>query len=159
QEDLGVTTTSFVPSDAARSGALFPINPIMSPYLRLFPAMNAGETSAAQGIGIFTYEFNQPTRENFYQGRVDYTVSDKDSFFARYTPDGADQTIPASFPDYATDSVSRNQFFTAEYKRIVTPALLNTSRFSHSRLRFEQLPNFPSAPDLAFIAGQDQMGV
>src|SRR5262245_31326989 len=109
QEDLGVTTTSFVPSDAARSGALFPINPIMSPYLRLFPAMNAGETSAAQGIGIFTYEFNQPTRENFYQGRVDYTVSDKDSFFARYTSDGADQTITASFPDYATDSVSRNQ--------------------------------------------------
>jgi len=159
QEDLGVTTTSFVPSDAARSGALFPINPIMSPYLRLFPAMNAGETSAAQGIGIFTYEFNQPTRENFYQGRVDYTVSDKDSFFARYTSDGADQTITASFPDYATDSVSRNQFFTAEYKRIVTPALLNTSRFSHSRLRFEQLPNFPSVPDLAFIAGQDQMGV
>ena len=159
QEDLGVTTTSFVPSDAARSGALFPINPIMTPYLRLFPAMNAGETSAAQGIGTFAYEFNQPTRENFYQGRVDYMVNDKDSLFARYTSDGADQTITASFPDYATDSVSSNQFFTAEYKRILTPALLNTARFSHSRLRFEQLPNFPSVPDLAFIAGQDQMGV
>ena len=159
QEDLGVTTTSFVPSDAARSGALFPINPIMQPYLRLFPAMNAGEASAAQGIGTFAYELNQPTRENFYQGRVDYTLTDKDSLFARYTYDAADQTVTASFPDYATDSVSRNQFFTAEYKRIVTPALLNTARFSHSRLRFEQLPNFPSVPDLAFIAGQDQMGL
>jgi carboxypeptidase family protein/TonB-dependent receptor-like protein len=159
QEDLGVTTTSFVPSDAARSGALFPINSIVLPYLRLFPAMNGGETSAAQGIGIFSYEFNQPTRENFYQGRLDQSLSDKDSLFVRYTYDGADQTVTASFPDYATDSVSRNQFFTAEYKRIITPALLNTARFSHSRLRFEQLPNFPSAPDLAFIAGQDQMGV
>jgi carboxypeptidase family protein/TonB-dependent receptor-like protein len=159
QEDLGVTTTSFVPSDAARSGTLFPISPIMTPYLRLFPAMNAGEASAAQGIGVFAYEFNQPTRENFYQGRLDYTLNDKDSFFARFTSDSADQTVTASFPDYATDSVSRNQFFTAEYKRIVTPALLNTARFSHSRLRFEQLPNFPSVPDLAFIAGQDQMGV
>src|SRR5438093_5702249 len=158
-EDLGITTTAFVPNDAARSGALFPIDPIMAPYLKLFPAMNAGEASAAQGIGIFTYELNQPTREIFYQGRLDYTLSDRASLFARYTFDGADQTVSAGFPDYATNSVSRNQFFTAEHKRIVTPALLNTARFSHSRLRFEQLPDFPSLPDLAFIAGQDMMGV
>src|SRR3989442_13550479 len=50
-------------------------------------------------------------------------------------------------------------FVTIEHKRIMTPGLLNTARFSHSRLRFEQLPNFPSVPDLAFIAGQDPMGV
>jgi hypothetical protein len=159
QEDLGITSTTFVPNEAARSGALFPINPIMAPYLTLFPAPNAGDTSAAQGIGIFTYELNQPTRENFYQGRVDYTLNDTNSIFARYTYDGANQTVTAGFPDYATDSVSRNQFFTSEYKRIVTAALLNTARFSHSRLRFEQLPHFPSAPDLAFIAGQNHMGV
>jgi hypothetical protein len=159
QEDLGITSTAFVPSDAARSGALFPINPIMAPYLRLFPAANAGNAGSAPDVGIFTYELNQPTRENFFQGRLDYTLSDKDSLFARFTHDGADQTLSAGFPDYATDSVSRNQFFTTEYKRIVTPAVLNTARFSHSRLRFEQLPAFPSVPDLAFIAGQDQLGV
>src|SRR6185295_6484954 len=158
-EDLGITTTAFVPNDAARSGALYPINPIMAPYVKLFPAPNAGNAGAAPDIGIFTYELNQPTRENFFQGRLDYTLSDKDSLFARFTHDGADQTVTAGFPDYATDSVSRNQFFTTEYKRIVTSAVLNTARFSHSRLRFEQLPAFPSVPDLAFIAGQDQMGV
>src|SRR5947207_785409 len=159
QEDLGITNTAFVPDDAAGSGAFAPIAPASVPYLKLFPAANAGEASAAQGIGIFTYELNQPTREQFYQGRFDYTVSDRDSLFARYPFDAADQTVSAGFPDYATDSVSRNQFFTAEHKRIVTPALLNTARFSHSRLRFEQLPDFPSLPDLAFIAGQDQIGV
>jgi hypothetical protein len=159
QEDLGITTTAFVPSDAARSGALFPVNPVMAPYLKLFPAANAGNAGTAQDIGVFTYELNQPTRENFLQGRLDYRLSDTDSLFARFTHDGADQTVSAGFPDYATDSVSRNQFFTTEYKRIVTPAILNTARFSHSRLRFEQLPDLPSAPELAFIAGQDQMGV
>jgi hypothetical protein len=159
QEDLGVTTTAFVPTDAARSGALFPINPIMTPYVNLFPRANAGDASAAQGIGIFTYTFNQPTRENFYQSRLDYAMSEKDSLFARYTYDAADQTVTAGFPDYATDSVSKNLFFTTEYKRILSPALLTTVRFSHSRLRFEQLPAFPSVPELAFIAGQDQMGV
>jgi Carboxypeptidase regulatory-like domain/TonB dependent receptor/TonB-dependent Receptor Plug Domain len=159
QEDLGITTTAFVPTEAARSGALGPIDPAVVPYLKLFPVPNAGVASAAQGIGVFTYELNQPTRETFYQGRADYTPGDKDSVFARYTFDGADQTVTAGFPDFATDSVSRNQFFTTEYKRIVTPALLDTARVSHSRLRFEQLPDFPSVPDLAFIAGQDQMGV
>jgi hypothetical protein len=159
QEDLGITSTSFVPTEAARSGAFSPIVPAAAPYLQLFPAPNAGDVNPAQGIGIFTYELNQPTRENFYQGRVDYTVSDQNSLFARYTFDGADQTVTAGFPDYATDSVSRNQFLTGEYKRIFTPAFLNTARFSHSRLRFEQLPDFPSVPDLVFIAGQDQIGV
>jgi len=159
QEDLGITSTVFVPNDAARSGALYPINPTMAPYLKLFPAQNAGNAGSSPDTGIFAYELNQPTRENFFQGRLDYTLSDKDSLFARFTHDGADQTVSAGFPDYGTDSVSRNQFFTTEYKRIVTPAILNTARFSHSRLRFEQLPDFPSVPDLAFIAGQDQMGV
>jgi hypothetical protein len=159
QEDLGVTTTSFVPSDAARSGAFAPINPVMRPYLDLYPRANGPEVGTNQGIAVFSYEFNQPTRENFYQGRIDYALSDKDAIFARYTYDGADQTVTAGFPDFATDSVSRNQFFTSEYKRILTPALLNTARFSHSRLRFEQLPNFLQVPDLAFIAGQNEIGV
>src|SRR5262245_37549724 len=127
QEDLGITTTAFVPTAAARSGALAPINPIMLPYLNLYPAPNAPDSSAAQGIGVFTYELNQPTRENFYQGRFDYTIGDADSLFVRYTHDGADQTVTAGFPDYATDSVSRNQFLTTEYKRIFSPAVLNTA--------------------------------
>ena len=159
QEDLGVTTTSFVPNDAARSGAFAPISSAVRPYLDLVPKMNGGEIGTNQGIGQFSYEFNQPTRENFYQGRADYAVSDRDSIFARYTYDGADQTVTASFPDFATNSVSRNQFFTSEYKRIISPALLNTARFSHSRLRFEQLPDFLQVPELSFIAGQNEIGL
>ena len=157
QEDLGVTNSSFVPSNASRSGALAPINPVVRPYLDLYPMPNGSDVGA--GIALYTYEINQPTRETFYQGRLDYTLSEKDSLFGRYTYDGADQTVSAGFPQYATDSVSRNLFVTFEHKRIVSPALLNTARVSHSRLRFEQLPSFPSVPQLAFLAGQDQMGV
>jgi hypothetical protein len=108
---------------------------------------------------VFSFEHNQPTREHFFQGRFDYTLGATDTVFARYTSDGAEQANTAWFPDYATNSVSRNQFFTSEYTRIVTPALLSTTRFSHSRLVFEALPAFPSVPDLAFIAGQNEMGV
>jgi YD repeat-containing protein len=159
QEDLGVTTTTFVPNDAARSGAFAPIGAAAAPYLNLFPRANGPDVGVGTGIGVFSYELNQPTRENFYQGRMDYTVTDQDTIFVRYTYDGADQRVTAGFPDYSTNSVSRNQFLTAEYKRILTPALLNTARFSHSRLRFEQLPDFLQVPDLAFIAGQNEIGV
>jgi outer membrane receptor protein involved in Fe transport len=120
---------------------------------------NGGDVGMHTGIGVFSFEHNQPTRENFFQLRFDCTPSTRDAVFARYTFDGADQTNTVGFPDYATSSVSRYQFFTSEYTRVVTPTLLNTARFSHSRLRFEQLPLFPSAPELAFIAGQDEMGV
>ena len=146
-----------MPSQAVRSGALGAINPVVRPYLDLYPLPNGRELSPS--IAEYTYEFNNPTRENFVQGRVDYSLSDNDSFFARYTYDGADQSIPLGFPEYGTNSVSRNQFFTSEYKRIVTSALLNTMRFSHSRLRFEQLPVGPNASELAFLPGQDLIGV
>jgi hypothetical protein len=160
QEDLGVTQVTTVPSLAARTGALGAINPLAKPYLDLFPAPNGPDVGAASlGVAQYSFEINQPTRENFIQGRVDVTLSDKDSLFGRYTYDGADQTVPAGFEAYGTDSESRNQFFTVEHKRIVTSALLNTARFSHSRLRFEQLPNIPSTPNLAFVPGQDQIGV
>src|SRR5438093_11996300 len=112
QEDLGVTTTTFVPNEAARSGAFAPISASVRPYLDLFPRANGPDVGVNTGTGVFSYELNQPTRENFYQGRVDYAVTDKDSIFARYTYDGADQRVTAGFPDYSTDSVSRNQFFT-----------------------------------------------
>jgi Carboxypeptidase regulatory-like domain/TonB-dependent Receptor Plug Domain/TonB dependent receptor-like, beta-barrel len=157
QEDLGVTNITTVPTDAVRSGALGAINPVVRPYLDLYPRPNGRELSAS--IAEYTYEFNQPTRENFAQGRADVSPTDNDSLFVRYTYDGADQSIPLGFAEYGTDSVSRNQFFTTEYKRILTSALLNTVRFSHSRLRFEQLPVGPSQPNLAFVTGQDLIGV
>ena len=109
-EDLGITTTSFVPNDAARSGALGATSPTVRPYLDLFPRANGGDVGVNTGIGVFSYERNQPTRETFYQGRADYTASARDSVFARYTYDGAGQTVTAGFPDYAIDLVSRNQF-------------------------------------------------
>lgn len=157
QEDLGTTIPTTVPSEAARSGALGTINPIVRPYLDLYPHPNGRELPG--GIAEYLYEADNPTRENFFQGRIDYILTGKDSIFARHTWDGADQEVPAGFPAYGTSSVSRNQFFTVEHRRIATAALLSTARFSHSRLRFEQLPLLPSTPALAFLPGQEAVGL
>jgi Carboxypeptidase regulatory-like domain/TonB-dependent Receptor Plug Domain/TonB dependent receptor len=159
QEDLGITALSYVPNDAARAGALGPINPVVRPYLDLYPGANGSNVGAGTGIGEFSFEHNQPTRENLLQGRLDYRLGSEHTVFARYTFDGADQTNTIGFPDYETAAESRNQYVTSEYNRAFTSDLLSTTRFSHSRILFEQWPLFPSVPELAFIDGQSQMGV
>lgn len=154
QEDLFTTEVTTVPTEAARSGALGAINPVVRPYLDLYPLPNGEQLSSA--IAEYRYEVNRPTRETFYQGRVDYAMTENDTFFVRHTWDGADQIIPLGFVEYGTNSTSRNQFTTGEYKRILSASLINTARFSHSRLEFAQLPYGPS--QLAFVPGQDLMG-
>src|SRR5262249_49998846 len=81
--------------------------------------------------------------------------------FVRHTIDKAHQVLPAgtvSFPQFTTDSTSSNQFFTVEEKWVVSPALLNTARFSNSVLQFEQLPANSLQQPLSFFPAAPFMG-
>jgi hypothetical protein len=156
QEDLGLTLITTVPNAAVRAGR---VNAAVKPYLDLYPMPNGAELRG--GIAQFIYPFNRPTRENFGQGRVDVTLSARHSLFVRHTIDKAHQLLPAgtvSFPMFQTDSTSNNQFFTAEEKWVVTPALLNTARFSNSILKFEQLPANSLSQPLSFFSAAPYMG-
>ena len=57
---------------------------------------------------VSTTNRRTPTRENFYQGRVDYNMSENDSFFFRMTADGADQSVVNGLPQFGTTSESQN---------------------------------------------------
>jgi hypothetical protein len=157
QEDLGLTLITTVPNAAVRAGT---VNPTVKPYLDLYPLPNGPDLGG--GIAQYTYAFNRPTRENFGQGRIDAQLSDKHSLFGRYTVDKAHQLLPSgtvSFPQFQTDSTSDNEFLTLEEKWVLTPNLLNTARYSHSILKFEQLPinslanPLPFFPEAGFIGG------
>ena len=52
-----------------------PVRATVRPYLDLFPLANGGDLGVNTGVGVFSFEHNQPTRETFYQGRLDYTLS------------------------------------------------------------------------------------
>src|SRR3989454_11440785 len=80
QEDLGQTIITAVPTLAARAGN---VNPGVKPYLHLYPAPNGRDLGP--GIGQYTHEVTRVTRENFFQGRTDVALSDKDLLFVRYT--------------------------------------------------------------------------
>ncbi len=149
QEDLGTTLITTVPTAAARAGA---VSAAVQPYLSLYPLPNGADLGG--GVGQYIYAFSQPTRENFGQLRVDVQLSDNHSLFVRHTIDKAHQLLPAgavSFPAFQTDSTSSNQFFTLEEKWVMTPALLNTARFSNSILQYEQLPVNSLSSPLSFF--------
>jgi carboxypeptidase family protein/TonB-dependent receptor-like protein len=156
QEDLGLTLITFVPTTAARAGA---VSPAVKPYLDLYPQPNGADLGG--GIAQYIYAFNRPTRENFGQIRADVQLSEKHALFARHTIDRAHQLLPAgtvSFPQFHTDSTSNNQFFTAEEKWIASAAVLNSARFSTSILKFEQLPANTLDTPLSFFPQAPYMG-
>src|SRR5262249_22465941 len=92
---------------------------------------------------------------------VDLQLSQAHSLFVRHTVDKSSQLVAAGLPQFRTDTTASNQFFTAEEKWVISPALLNTARFSNSILKFEQAPTntlqnglsfFPEAPFMGLIS-------
>ena len=69
-------------------------------------------------------------------GRLDYTISDKDSLFVRYLSDRGGLTNPASpanIPLWPTYDSSNNQFATIQERHIFSANLLNVFSTSFSR--------------------------
>jgi len=104
--------------------------------LSLFPATTSVNT--ASNIVKIPVVANQIAHENYFLGRSDYTLSEKDSLFVRYVSDRGDFLEP--FPNantalayWSEQTINRNQFATIEERHIFSPTLINTARFSYAR--------------------------
>lgn len=85
---------------------------------------------------------NRTAHENYVLGRFDWNISDKDSFFARYISDKSQYVEPyggggfaggAISPNWPEEDLSHTQFATMEWRRILSPTLVNVARVSFSR--------------------------
>jgi hypothetical protein len=103
------------------------IKPQIIPFVQLYPSPNLPNNQ-------YGFVFEQPTVENYGQIRVDHTLSNKDSFFGRYTIDQASIGIPGNFAQAEIISSSRTQFITLAENHIFSTSLLNSARFSFSRV-------------------------
>ena len=156
-ESLGLTRLTTVPSAAARAGQLWPVNPVVRPYLDLFPLPNGPELDG--GLARFTFPFAQTTGEAFAQARIDHSFSSADSLFVRYTIDDAARGLPTLYPRFSSDQKSRSQWLTIEERRTLSATLLNTARFSYSRVKLGlRVVNEGVGPELAFVPGQATIG-
>jgi hypothetical protein len=160
-EGLGKTISTFVPDDNARNGVLpsgpVTISPQVAPYLAEYPRANG--PSLGQGIAAYTFPFDQRLDEHFAQGRVDYSLGSGAQLFARYTFDTTDQFLPTDYPQFPRNFISRNQFLTAEYRRILSPNTVSISRGGYSRTRIGQNVQANTSAALpVFVATRDSMG-
>ena len=160
-ERLGKTVSTVVPDDNARNGLLpsgqVPVSPQVAPYLAEYPRANG--PSLGQGLASYTFPFDQRVDEHFAQGRLDYSFGGGTQLFARYTFDDTDQFLPTDYPQFPRNFISRNQFFTTEYRRIVSPNTVSISRVGFSRTRIGQnVQANTSQPLPVFVATRDSMG-
>jgi outer membrane receptor protein involved in Fe transport len=133
--------------DATFSGGF--VNPVIVPFLSLFPYPNVGNDE-------YQYLSSQNTREEYGMVRVDHSFSTSDSFFTRYTIDNTFQNRPYFYPQRYDTWSNRSQYVTLSETHIFSPTLLNTARFSVSRTGMTTTSTSGvGGPDLSFVAGQD----
>jgi hypothetical protein len=98
-------------------------------------------TTVVNGQPLAVSVANEAAQENYVLGRFDYNISNKDSIFARYISDKSNFLDPfgggafagGPIPFWPEQDYSHMQFATVEWRRIITPTLVNVARFSYSR--------------------------
>lgn len=139
-------TTRPNPNGSGYVRDLFPGNVIPSArwdsvsarLLALYP-----EPNLPSSTGVRNYSYNPKQRVSSEQGniRLDHQLSEKDSFFGRFSiQDGRNvaPTLlpePASTPSFITPTA---QSVAASYTRVISPSLVNELRFGYMRTRLQQ---------------------
>src|SRR5690242_2888555 len=164
RKSLGQTFIGLIPDANAHLGIVngvnVGVNPLVKPILDLYPA-----TTLTSPTGIVSVpEVDTTTgNENYLLARVDYTMSAKDSLFVRYVRDFGDTTLPFLGsplpPRWPEIGSTRNQFATVEYRRVISPAMVNLFRFSFTRTRETDVQAKPDqAKALDFFPERGQNG-
>lgn len=142
RDRLNQTDVSFFPTAEARLGigivtdasgnpVTVPVNARVQPYLDLYPLPN--DISLGRGIGRNLAPQFLPTDENFWTVRLDHKISDRDSFFARYTFDDANSNNPQDTYLFSGTTRSRQQYLTLVGTHIFSPRSLASFRLGYTR--------------------------
>jgi Carboxypeptidase regulatory-like domain/TonB dependent receptor-like, beta-barrel len=160
-ERLGRTVSTVVPDDNARLGILptgtVGVNAAVAPFLAEFPRANG--PLLGQGLAVYDFPFGQTLDQHFIQGRIDANAGPSRQIFGRYTLDDTNQFLPTDYPQFPREFLSRNQFFTGEYRKVISSRTLNTTRIGFSRTRIGQnVEANTSQPLPAFVPGRATTG-
>jgi hypothetical protein len=159
RESKGITKISLVPDDQARMGRLpgerpLRVDPRSQPILDLFPRANGDVLG--DGTAEFIGTTDRTSSDDYFTARLDYLATSADSFSARYVFDDSEQVLPRNFPEFPNQAVNRKQSVALEWRRVVSPSVVNEARFGFNRATpAELVPE--TAVTLQLIAGR-QMG-
>lgn len=153
-----------VPTMAVRQGKLpnssITMDPVVVPYLNLYPAPNGVEASDGWSAG-YSRSDTIATNQDYLAVRLDYNAGDH-SFFGRYTLDDSSRVKGTPFEMYIANTDIRNQYISLEGRSILSPRFLNTMRIGYARSYlfdvFTDGPNVPAA-SLSFLSGRPFGGI
>jgi hypothetical protein len=149
RQELGSSSITFVPDANARNGLLpcsaaptvpcnaqtglatVGVDPNVAGFLPVFPSPNGANLGG--GVAQHLESLSQPGTENYGVVRLDHNFSNTDSLFARYAIDFASLTIPDTVVDQSKLNLNRNQYFTLEEKKVLSPTLVNSARVAFTR--------------------------
>jgi hypothetical protein len=142
---------------------------VLRNLINLFPAPNTVPILAAGNSTRLNYSWAEPevSSENFGQLRLDHNFSVKDTVFARFTDDIANQTSAGSpsgpftqvgFPAIKDANHSVAEFITASHTHVFSPSVLSTERFSFSRSIY-YIVTGSNNPNLGVVADSSLVGI
>lgn len=154
RQHLHQTSAAFVPDAASRASAV----PSVQPLLNLWPVAPAGAPDFNGIAEVFSSPL-QTIREDFGTTRFDHIFSERDSLAAIYTIDDGDDLTATPGNPYSSDVVAlREQVFSLEETRVISPSFLNTARFGFSRAGYfftgEPTPGTSAASVPGFLLGR-----
>jgi hypothetical protein len=165
RNNQGLTQLAFVPDANARRGILpDPANPGQNlPAISIPPQIQTilgyyplPTQPIGGGVGQVQTTGKQVGNEDYFLGRVDYTLSSKDSIFARYISDRASFTDPFSggpITLWPETHNTANQYASVEERRVFSASTVNLARVSFVRTREgSDLNN--NLPGLSFYPGR-----
>ena len=159
----GLTVIAVVPDANARKGLVpnaatgqlqsVTLNTAVTPFLNLYPLPNG--PSNGDGTAQYITNFSQPTTENYSLERMDFRLSDKDNFYARYVYNPSDQTQPRPVPIYVLEYTAGNSFLVLSETHVFSSTSVNEFRaaFDRTYRKMDSHPIVPIDPSLSFAPG------
>jgi hypothetical protein len=139
-------------------------NPATAQALANTLAVYPNATTVVNGQPEVAETANRNAHENYILGRFDYNISEKDSLFVRYISDKSQYTEPfggggfggtTAVPYWPEIDLEHEQFATIEWRRLISPTLVNVARASFSRPGEYEYTGQTKAPGL--VNGQDPL--
>lgn len=103
------------------------IDPVAQKVLALFPAPNTS------GIVNYTNEAPQTQQNDQFDGRVDATISKKDTVFVRYLWGNSNIAFPGSLPSFSGFQHFRGQNLVGGWTRALGSSAINDVRIGYQR--------------------------
>ena len=129
------------------------VNPNVKSYLDSYPTPTGPSTNI--GTALNTTNLNHPVSENYGVVKADHTLSNSDSLAMSFVIDDA-SLVAHPQPVLTDNDTQRNQTFTVEERKVISPTVLNVAHFSIMRQAINVLTQ--NVPSLSLFDGSQFPG-